>query len=249
MIGLEKPFPVYEMPEESTSPRFARAFAAGCKGRVLRRYEGGRWSGFGSPQNWQDLQAAIRDGHEWYFGDHAYFQRHRFYRVTKCAYFHTGVGKSDMKRVRLFFNKPAKWQRGKKIILCPQSEGFFTRVVGISQEQWIKNVIEELRLYTDREIVTHMKRDSRPLADFFRDAHCIISHSSNSAVEAVMAGVPAINLADSPAAAMTRRNLYDVENLFFPENRLEWAAVLADNQWTLDEISNGDCWRHLNAEV
>lgn len=249
MIHEFKPLPVYQMPEERTSPLFARAFAQGCGGVVKNRYAPGPWAGFGSPQNWHEMQQSIRDGYDWYFGDHAYFRRGQFYRVTKNAFFHDGAGVSDMQRVKMFFGRLEPWRRtGSNIILCPQSETFFRRE-GTTQAAWLAQVTEELRQHTDRKIIVHHKRDTKPLWSLFKSAYCVISYSSNSAVEAVMAGVPAINTAYSHAALMTRRSVADINNLYYPDNRLEWAAVLADNQWTLEEISNGDCWRKLNAEV
>jgi hypothetical protein len=248
MMDEYNPLAVYEAPNELTSPKFAAAFAHGCGGEVRQKYRMGRWSGFGSPMHLDGLRQTIADGFDYYYGDHAYFGRHRFFRVTKNALFHDGAGRSDMKRiVRHFYSRPKSWNKGRKIILCPQSEAFFLRL-GMTQQNWIDDVKEELRLYTDRPIAVHHKRDTRPLLSLLRDTHCVISHSSNSAVEAIMNGVPAINTAPSAAVLMCRRKLCDVENLLYPENRLEWAGVLADNQWTLEEISNGDCWRKLQGE-
>lgn len=240
---------VYHVPHERTSPLFAAAFAKGCGGKVVEAYAGGVWAGFGSPHNWHHLQAAIAGGHDWYFGDHAYFGRHKYYKVTKNAYFHKGEGVSNMKRIREFHTRAEKWVRGSKIIICPQSDGFFKLRHNTTQRQWVDGVIKELELHTDRRIVIHGKWDEKKLVDCLHDAHCVISHSSNSAVEALMNGVPAINLADSVAANMTRNKLSDVENLLYPENRLEWAGVLADNQWSFDEMKSGKAWRELNAKI
>lgn len=252
MLDSLKPLSVYQQPQENTSPIFARAFARGCGGIVRDRYVEGRWSGFGSPQNWHELQRSIEAGFDWYYGDHAYFRRGTFYRVTKNALFSRGVGKSDMQRVKMFLEKPASWGSGENIIICPQSDTFFRRV-GTTQIEWITNTVKELKRYTDRKILLHFKKDRLPLSAFLKGAHCVVSYSSNSAVEAVMNGVPAINTADSHAALMCRSSLSDIENLFFPDNRLEYAAVLADNQFTFEEMSNGTCWRHLegieNAKV
>ncbi len=239
---------VYSVPHEKTSPMFAKAFAQGCGGIVKTRYESGPWSGFGSPETLPDLQRSINEGHDWFYGDHGYFGRGLYYRITKNDYFHRGEGRSNRKRLARFYSGAKSWAKGSRIILCPQSDSFFRRN-GTTQESWIKSVTEELKLFTDRKIIVHAKWDRKPLKSFFIDAHCIVSHSSNSAVEALMNGVPAINLADSSSTGMTRNSLSDVENLLYPPNRLEWAGVLADNQWTLAEIAQGMAWRTLNAKV
>lgn len=241
---------VYSVPHEKTSPLFAKAFAQGSGGKVLARaYVGGDWAGFGSPLNWHEMHRAIADGHNWYYGDHAYFHRHKYYRITKNALFHRGNGVSDMKRIKPFHSKALKWVKGRRIIICPQSDTFFRLRFNTTQQDWLNSVILELRKYTDRPYFIHQKRDIKPLKECFGDAHCVISHSSNSAVEALMHGVPAITLADCPAHHMTRNSIADIENLLYPENRYEWAAVLADNQWTLEEIASGTAWRKLNETV
>ncbi len=241
---------VYSIPHEKTSPLFAKAFAQGCGGQVsIRSYDGGEWSGFGSPENWHDMHRAIKAGFNWYYGDHAYFQRGKYYRITKNALFHKGNGRSDMKRIAQFHHKALKWVRGGKIIICPQSDTFFRLRHNTTQQDWIDGVIKEIKKHTDKRFVIHQKRDVKPLRECFYDAYCTISHSSNSAVEGLMHGVPAICLADCTASGMTRNSIADIENLLYPDNRYEWAAVLADNQWTLPEISSGMAWRHLNETV
>lgn len=241
---------VHSVPNEKTSPMFAKAFAQGCGGKVYEGgYTGGAWAGFGSPVNWHDMQRAIADGNDLYYGDHAYFHRHKYYRVTKNALFHKGQGKSDMKRIAQFHHKALKWVRGGKIIICPQSDTFFRLRYNTTQQDWVDGVISELKKYTDRRFVLHQKRDVKPLRECFYDTHCVIVHSSNSAVEALMHGVPAICLADCTASNMSRNSIADVENLLYPENRYEWAGVLADNQWTLQEIASGMAWRKLNETV
>jgi hypothetical protein len=50
----------------------------------------------------------------------------------------------------------------------------------------------------------------------------------------------------SPARAMWNTSLRDIERPIFGE-RHAWLAVLAANQWTLDEMRAGTAWRALNA--
>lgn len=241
---------VLSVPQEKTSPLFAKAFAQGCGGKVWESaYTGGIWAGFGSPTNWDTFQQAVKNGCEYYYGDHAYFGRHRFYKITKNDLFHYGIGKSNGEKLRKFYTKAKPWVRGGKIIVCPQSDGFFQVRYKTTQAAWLKATIDELKKYTDRPIVIHGKRDPKPLVDCLHDAHCVVSHSSNSAVEALMNGVPAINTANSMARDMARSSLSDIENLMYPENRFEWAAVLADNQFSLAEMADGTAWRHLNETV
>lgn len=240
---------VYSVPTEKTSPLFAAAFAQGCGGMVRTGYVGGAWAGFGSPANWWELQNSIADGDEFYYGDHGYFQRGKYYRITKNAYFHDGRGITDYKRIKTFIDKPRDWQKGGKyIVVCPQSDGFF-KMRGMTQSGWLDKTVNDLLFHSDRQMKIHYKRDAEPLESLLKDAHAVVSYSSNAALVALMNGVPAFNTGDSHARHVTLSDLTKIEKPFYPENRYEWAAVLADNQWTLDEMKSGMAWRHLNGNA
>jgi len=239
---------VYIVPHELTSPKFGRAFAKGCGGRILNQYAGGDWAGFPSPANWKDVQSCISGGHTLYYGDKGYFGRGYFYRITKNAMFHDGKGQSDGKRFSLFGYKPKPRKYGDHIIICPQTDHFFSRF-GLSQDGWLKQTIEKIRLVSDRNIIIHRKQDKKPLSAFLDNAWAVVSYSSNSCLEALLAGVPAFCTGNSHMKAITLSDLSLIEYPIMPDNLYEHCAVLADNQWTLEEISQGIAWRKLNDEV
>jgi hypothetical protein len=238
---------IYSAPQELTSPKIALALQEATAGTIWTDNipRSGTWAGFGSPSNLNTLTAAQERGDDFFFVDHAYFGRGYFYRITKNALFHSGRGKSDLSRLKFFHRELKPWVYGANIIICPQSEGFFRRQ-GIAQADWIFNVINQLKKVTSRRIIIHHKRDPRPLSDLLANAHAVIVHSSNSAVEALMAGVPVFATAPCPAAALAEKDLSRIEKPFYPKNRMEFAGVLADNQWSLEEIRNGTAWRFLN---
>jgi hypothetical protein len=237
---------VISAPHELTSPKFAAAFAQGCGGQVVTSYAGGAWAGFGSPLHHEGLQQAIAAGQDWYYGDHAYFGRKRYYRVTKNALFHDGTGKTNGKRLLQFHRAPGYWKKSLFIVLCPQSEGFFNRL-GTSQQEWIDNTTAEIRKYSDRKIKIHYKKDPKPLSELLRLGWACVVHSSNSAVEALMQGVPVVCTAHCHASLLSTP-MERIEKPFYPDDaeRMRFAGVLADNQWSLDEIRAGDCWKALH---
>lgn len=236
---------VYSVPDEKTSPKFAAAFSAGCGGRVLTEYEPGPWAGFSSPKNWHELQQSIKDGFDFYYGDHGYFGRGKFYRVTKNAIQHHGLGTTDGKRLKNFWPRETPWKKtGSYIILCPQSEHFFSRF-GMTYADWIDETVGQLRQHTDRKIIIHGKRDARPLVEFLKDAWAVVGFTSMSGLEALMHGIPAITTKGCAISSLCTR-IENIEKPFYPDNRMEVAGVLADNQWTLDEMRSGECWRALN---
>jgi len=240
--------------ESPTSPLFAEAFYKGVCGETYtlgysQKYDGSTdWAGFATPRNWFEIQLCREKGYNFYYGDHAYFGRNHFYRITKNAFQHNGIGKSDCKRFLWHGIEIKPWKRGRDIIICPQSDIFFL-LRGIDKADWIEKTISEISRFSDRKIIIHEKRNQIALKKLMPDAHCVIVHSSNAAVEAVLSGVPAICLGHCAASLMSVASISRIEDLYFPENRLEWAGVLADNQWTFDEIESGAAWKVLNETI
>lgn len=238
---------VHVSPDEMTSPVFCANFAAGCSGEVSTTYKLGPWAGFGSPVTWPSLRQAIDAGEDWYYGDNAYFGRKKYYRVTKNAMQHTGVGRPSYPRLHAHHPAPfPEWRRGgRRVVVCCQSEFFYT-LFGTTKAAWLTSTLTALAKNTDRPVlVRNNKRDPVPFLHAIADAWCVVTLTSNAAVDAIVSGVPAICTAPSAASVMARSDPADVENLHYPEGRRRWAAVLAANQWTMEEIRRGLCWRAI----
>lgn len=237
---------VYVQEHEKTSPLFGRAFAKGCGAKIFAHYQGGDWAGFGSPNNWKDIKKAKETGHNFYYGDHGIFGRHVYYRTTKNAFFHSGRGETDYKRInrRGFLEMPWK-KSGSDIIICPQSEDHHLRY-GTTRQDWLNKAIQEISKHTDRKIIIHGKFDRKPLAAFFGNAWAVVVHSSNSAVQAVMAGIPAFNTEPSTASEISCNDLSKIESPYYPDHRWHFASVLCDNEWTLEEYQRGLAWSKFN---
>lgn len=238
---------VYDSPQELTAPMFARAFANGCKGKIVTEYHPGTWAGFGSPRTMHMLQQAIAEGFTWYYGDKGYFGRKDYYRITKNAYQHTGLTekRSQMRRLRRWHTHAEPWRKaGRYIILATHSETYYG-LHGTTSNRWINETTRLIRQHSDREIIITSK-NANPAKLHYRAAWALVTMRSNAAVEAIMHGVPVFCTHDCAASAMGLADLTKIEQPFYPEGRMEWAGVLADNQWTLYEIENGDAWRALN---
>jgi hypothetical protein len=86
--------------------------------------------------------------------------------------------------------------------------------------------------------------------DLLQNCHAVVTHGSNAAVEAIVAGVPAIVVSRGACAAEPVAELDDQRagRPFFPseERRRQWAANLAYCQFTLEEIASGAAWRTLH---
>lgn len=233
---------------EGTSPRWCRAFARGCGGAWQLRgpLRDGPVAMFGHPDLEAMLRQARAEGRVWYYGDHAYFGCGRFYRCTRGAMQLAGAdGDADPRRFLQFGIPVRPWRRtGSHIVLCPNSESFLARY-GVPN--WVEDTVAALKAVTDRKIVLRWKAhaERRPLAADLVDAWAVVTFTSNSAVEAVLAGVPAFCTAPCAAAAMSSANLHSIEAPVMPDGRLEWASRLANNQWTLEEMAAGQLWRAI----
>ena len=118
-------------------------------------------------------------------------------------------------------------------------------VCDIDGEAWLADCQARLRAATDRPIRVRRKDDRRPLAADLDDCWALVTHASNAAVEAVLAGVPVFVTGPSAAAAMGSLDLDAIEQPVMPEGRRAWAERLAAAQWSLAEIRNGTAWSAL----
>jgi len=254
----------YYAPDELTSPKFAYAFAKGCHGSMTTadvlpehlRIDGRRLGAapvafFGSPSQWPVLRKAQAVGRDWYYGDHAYFGRKTFYRITRNAYQHDGTGDAGPERFAAFGREVQPWRAsGGHVLVCPNSNIHFA-LHGEDGDLWLKQVIATLRTVTDRPVRVRWKRGNRVrIIEDLKDAWAVVVYSSAAALDALIAGVPVFVTA--PFAAAYRMGLADVQHIespIYPDGREPFLWNLAAHQWTLSEIYRGMAWRSLTAEV
>ena len=137
------------------------------------------------------------------------------------------------------------WQMdGEHIVVAEPSETY-QRFHGI--EGWTERTIAALRKLTNRPIVRRdkeMQRFGRKLHEDLAGAHCLVTHGSNSAVEAVIMGCPVFVHPDSAAALVGRTDLNDVESPVYPD-RQPWLNSLVYSQFSEAELCNGTLWRMI----
>jgi hypothetical protein len=245
------PIPLcYALAGQGTSEDFCAAFAKGCGGRVVRTKEllDGDVFMFGQPDLWPILMAAKEQGRNWYYGDKAYWGRAKYWRVTKNAMQHDCLGDAKPNRFERLGIKIKPWQSGSHIMLCPQSDTFF-RFFGTTQKDWIEKTTETLRQYTDRPIIIRTKTGANPEQDFrnmLHKIHAVVVFTSMAGMQAAIYGVPCFATADCVSARFGTMDLSRIESPAKPDNREQMAWVLADNQWTYNEISRGMAWEKLS---
>lgn len=196
------------------------------------------------------LNQARKDGRPWVYADRGYFRatygddHTGFFRVTRNAFQHDGrdEGGNSMRWGKLMLSIHP-WRRGRHILVCPPGDVFTQAMQGRSARDWFIETMGQLAAHTDRPIRVRQKPKKTgvgvPLADDLQDCHALVTFMSNTAVEAVLAGVPVFCTGRCAGGAMGSRSLAAIESPSYPDNRLEWASALANSQWTLEEIRTG----------
>ena len=150
------------------------------------------------------------------------------------------------------------WRSGENIVICSQIP-WDVNVQNTDHQKWCNQIVKEIRKFSDRTIVFR-PHPVKPKAvdppsdttvsfkDFQEDlvnAHAVVCYNSNSAVEAVLAGVPAfVSNQSSMAWEVSNHDISDIElpKLF---DRAQWINNLAYSQWTVDEMAEGLPLIHL----
>jgi hypothetical protein len=193
---------------------------------------------------------AWESGRGWYI-DNAYFDscRQQYFRITKDATQHSGLGSSDGRRFKALGIPIKPWRRGSHIVVVQQSQSFMRNVAAYYSD-YVADVIVKLADLTERSLLVRLWTANKAsaggsLQEDLRGAHALVAHSSAAAITALLEGVP-VAVGRMSAAFPMAGSIDDIENLPRPDNREAWASVLADNQFTLSEMKDGTAWRMLN---
>ena len=202
-------------------------------------------------------QAWARPGIDWYYSDNAYyFGRGEYFRITKNALMHDGMGKAPGDRFDHFGLRQSRWQKkGGHIVVTTQSSLFYEVRMNMTRDQWVAHIRDTLSQHTDREIRIYEKplpgeSGNAPAHAGFETgldgAHAMVTHSSSTAVKALLEGIPVFCEPICMAACMGQTDLALIETPAYPDHRRQFFNNLAANQWTLGEINQGMAWEHLN---
>lgn len=214
---------------------------------------------------WRQVLAEKRD---FFYIDNSYFdavragvqldhQADHQFRVTRNGYQCLPQGQqTDGTRFAALGIEIKPWRmHGDAVVLCPQSDHFM-RVVVRAGRHWVADTIAKLTYARAdlRIVVREWSSDKRALAatliEDLNEAAFLVTWSSAAAVTALLHGVPAVSLGVSAASGLVppRVLIEPMQSGWLPTDaeRLRWAGVLADNQWTVSEIKRGMAWQKLN---
>lgn len=198
------------------------------------------------------LDQARTEGRAWGYVDRGYFRASRgtdysgFFRVTRNAFQLDGINidrmPRDRKRWEALSLKLLPWRSGKHILVCPPGEVWMGALGnGVSAQAWFDQTMKALAEATDRPVRVRRKPadivKAKPLIEDLQDCHALVTHCSNTAVEAILAGVPTF-CTGRCAGRYIACDLREVDNpIYF--DREPWVEALAANQWTLEELRAG----------
>ena len=81
-------------------------------------------------------------------------------------------------------------------------------------------------------------------------AACVITHTTNAGVSAVLAGIPVLELGEGVVKPLAEINLGNVGSpkRYTEEERRKFLNWLAYQQWTLAELASGEAWAYLRLQ-
>lgn len=190
-------------------------------------------------------------GRRWIYWDRGYARRvfaTWLPRGANGGYYRWHVNAFQMQAVR---DVPADRWNALDIAVSPWHRGGAHIVVADTgfdywdlhaDRDWTRRTVDELRRHTDRKIVVRDKESKVPLDQELAGAHCLVTHGSIAAVEAVVMGCPVFVHRDSAAAVMGRTDFTQIEAPVYPD-RERWLHSLAYCQFNEAELCDGTLWR------
>ena len=192
-----------------------------------------------------------------------YIHRDAFYAagwdgLNGHADFMNSISPSDRFRALAVDIKPYRVPANGYVLLIGQVP-WDASVQHLWHERWLEQIVAKIRGVTERAIkfrphplannvvrrVSGAETLRGALSEALYGAAAVITHNSNTAVDALLSGVPTWAMdSGSMAWGVASTELDRIES---PElaPRGNWARDLAYAQWTQDEMRSGLAWEHL----
>lgn len=139
------------------------------------------------------------------------------------------------------------WREGGRYVLIAMPGVEFGAALGIDVAAWCETIINRVCAKTKRPVRVRARNSTTPLNDDLRDAWAVVTHSSNVAVDAAIAGIPVFVEPTSAAAPVGRTDLEIDEPVMPGRNR--WLRSLASQQFTIKEMNDGIAWQWMQRVV
>jgi hypothetical protein len=177
------------------------------------------------------------------------------------------IVRNDLQHQDLVPRPADRWQRfgrdlpkrhsGGHCVIVAAPDDKPCRFYGIDKAEWINSVVKALEQNTDRPVIVRERVSNRtqrmiqePLAALLKQAHALVTFNSLAAIEAIMAGVPAIVTAPTHAASpVSGRDISQIETPPWPDSDLlhQWLCHLAYGQFHVSEMRSGEALQILES--
>lgn len=193
------------------------------------------------------LTEKIDQGYPFWFIDSGYTNflgsTKKWHRIVKNHLHFNKNFEAPVDRLGMFEYFPQQWRNGGHKILVIEPGPFAAAIFHVDINQWKYSVEQELRKYTDKQIVFREKAPKKKRAPLYKhlcneDYHCVININSNAATEAIWAGIPVITLDKHITNPVSRNKLSDINDLY-KGPLATWLSMLSYSQFTYDELING----------
>ena len=132
------------------------------------------------------------------------------------------------------------WKKGGKHIVIAAPTITYSKFHEI--QSWIADTVRALALVTDRQLVIRDKEHRRSLQADLEGAYALVTHGSNTAVEAAILGCPVFVHPDSAAALVGLTDISKIEYPIYPD-RNPWVNSLAYSNFNERELVDGTLWQ------
>jgi hypothetical protein len=193
------------------------------------------------------LVTKIANNYPFWFIDSGYTNfietNKKWHRIVR-NHLHTGLMfDAPVDRLEIFTTFPKNWRTSGDKILVIEPGQFSANVFNVDITQWKYTVEQELRQYTDKQIIFREKEPKKKRAPLYKhlldeDYYCVININSNAATEAVWAGIPVITLDQHITNPISRNKISDINNLLRP-NIANWLCMVSYSQFTVEELTSG----------
>lgn len=264
-------------PGKKTETMLVRAFYSGCVRHGIRsdvqnyasavhaidEYDAIAIAGARKASTVFMYRRCVETGKPYYYIDNGYFMsrwhtetKDAYFRITKNAMQHSGIGNSDPARFATLGLEVEEWKTPRKderIVVALQSEWWY-ELHGMSEKIFVSMVQDLLRSYGPNRIVEIKSKPMTKLANReqrisdWENVCSVVTHTSGLAFEAILRGRVGYCLGTSCTHALIdphKRGPLDFTPISV-EDRTRWACTLANNQWTVEEIQSGLAWEMMH---
>ena len=219
------------------------------------------------------LGAHLQAGRHFMFFDKSYMDRANYVRVSldawqPTAYFRRQSPPDRFERFGLKVEPRKSTNADMEVIFAGSSQKYCNFHDLGDATEYAERVIRKIKKKTSRPVVyrpkpswavhhpdecrpidgTRFSVPGTPIREELANCHLLVTHGSNAAVDALLAGVPVMVLGSNIFSSMSMGEDYRmIEAPYFPadDERLQFFHDLAYCQWTLDEFRSGEAWADL----